>query len=132
MVRVFASGNVSEFARRVGFRQSTVNNWLSQRSMPRIDAVAQLAARTGVSPAWLLLGIGGPYESPRPQPQTEAEADAAMAAMADRMRAATLHLRRAIEELDPHHPLRLPDVPPRNEESRDDPKADVAEESDAD
>ncbi|MCY6380910.1 helix-turn-helix domain-containing protein [Hoeflea prorocentri] len=51
----------SQLARRLGVKTETVQAWETDRSEPRANRVTMLAGVLGVSPTWLLNGIG---ESP--------------------------------------------------------------------
>lgn len=51
----------SQLARRLGVKTETVHAWETDRSEPRANRVTMLAGVLGVSPTWLLNGIG---ESP--------------------------------------------------------------------
>ncbi|MEX3008806.1 helix-turn-helix domain-containing protein [Hoeflea sp. TYP-13] len=51
----------SQLARRLGVKTDTVHAWETDRSEPRANRVTMLAGVLGVSPTWLLNGIG---ESP--------------------------------------------------------------------
>ncbi|WP_419913515.1 helix-turn-helix domain-containing protein [Hoeflea sp.] len=48
----------SQLARRLGVKTDTVNAWETDRSEPRANRVTMLAGVLGVSPTWLLNGIG--------------------------------------------------------------------------
>lgn len=50
----------AELARRLGVRSNTVHDWETDRSEPRANRVTMLAGVLGVSPTWLLTGIGEP------------------------------------------------------------------------
>lgn len=60
ILRARESGDLSsgELARRLGVKKSTVDAWESDRSEPRANHVIRIAGMLGVSPAWLLGGIG--------------------------------------------------------------------------
>lgn len=49
----------AELARRLGVRSDTVRDWENDRAEPRANRVVMLAGVLGVSPTWLLTGIGG-------------------------------------------------------------------------
>ncbi len=53
--------STAQLARRLGVKSDTVNAWESDRSEPRANRVTMLAGVLGVSPTWLLNGVG---ESP--------------------------------------------------------------------
>lgn len=48
----------SQLARRLGVKSETVAAWESDRSEPRANRLTMLAGVMGVSPTWLLNGIG--------------------------------------------------------------------------
>lgn len=48
----------AELARRLGVRSDTVRDWENDRAEPRANRVVMLAGVLGVSPTWLLTGIG--------------------------------------------------------------------------
>ncbi len=50
--------STAELARRLGVRSSTVHDWETDRSEPRANRITMLAGVLGVSPTWLLTGIG--------------------------------------------------------------------------
>lgn len=53
------NGNVSEFARRTGLKQPTLNTILGERkSKPSYDVLNAIAAKTQVNALWLLTGEG--------------------------------------------------------------------------
>jgi len=49
---------VSELARRLGVKTSTIHAWESDRSLPRANRLAMLAGLLNVSLSWLLHGVG--------------------------------------------------------------------------
>ena len=51
----------SQLARRLGVKTETVQAWETDRSEPRANRITMLSGVLGVSPTWLLNGIG---ESP--------------------------------------------------------------------
>lgn len=48
----------AELARRLGVRTETLTAWESDRSEPRANRLIMLAGVLGVSPTWLLSGVG--------------------------------------------------------------------------
>lgn len=50
--------SVTQLARRLGVKTETIAAWESDRSEPRANRLTMLAGVLGVSPAWLLSGIG--------------------------------------------------------------------------
>jgi HTH-type transcriptional regulator, cell division transcriptional repressor len=50
--------SVAQLARRLGVKSSTMQGWESDRAQPRANRLAMLAGILGVSPAWMLHGIG--------------------------------------------------------------------------
>ncbi|MCP4315577.1 MAG: helix-turn-helix domain-containing protein [Hyphomicrobiales bacterium] len=54
----------SQLARRLGVKTDTVQAWESDRSEPRANRVTMLAGVLGVSPTWLLNGIGEAPSAP--------------------------------------------------------------------
>ncbi len=56
--------SVKAFANQLGVRSDTVQAWESDRSEPRSSRLVDLAGILGVSPMWLMTGMGqGPSES---------------------------------------------------------------------
>lgn len=53
--------STAQLARRLGVKSDTVNAWETDRSEPRANRLMMLAGVLGVSPTWLLNGVG---ESP--------------------------------------------------------------------
>lgn len=77
---------VSELARRLGVKNSTLQAWESDRSQPRANRLAMLAGVLNISPSWLLYGVG---TSP---------SDESGAALIDALATDLRRLRRAHEE----------------------------------
>ncbi|MBW8640417.1 helix-turn-helix domain-containing protein [Hoeflea sp. WL0058] len=50
--------STAQLARRLGVKTETVQAWENDRSEPRSNRVIMLAGMLGVSPTWLLTGIG--------------------------------------------------------------------------
>ncbi len=50
-----------QFARHVGVKKTTIQAWETDRSEPRANRLTMIAGILGVSPSWLLYGVG---ESP--------------------------------------------------------------------
>lgn len=50
--------SVAQLAGRLGVKTETIAAWESDRSEPRANRLIMLAGVLGVSPAWLLSGIG--------------------------------------------------------------------------
>lgn len=48
----------AQLARRLGVKSNTVRDWENDRAEPRANRVVMLAGVLGVSPTWLLTGIG--------------------------------------------------------------------------
>lgn len=78
--------SITELARRLGVKNSTLQAWESDRSQPRANRLAMLAGILNVSPSWLLYGVG---QSP---------SDESGAALIDALTTNLLRLRRAHEE----------------------------------
>lgn len=58
------SMSVSEVAGRIGVKPQTIAAWESDRSEPRANRLVMLAGFLGVTPTWLMHGIGqSPVES---------------------------------------------------------------------
>lgn len=57
--------SVAQLARRLGVKTETVSAWESDRSEPRANRLIMLAGMLGVSPTWLLNGVG---DAPSAQP----------------------------------------------------------------
>jgi HTH-type transcriptional regulator, cell division transcriptional repressor len=50
--------SVAQLARRLGVKAETIAAWESDRSEPRANRLIMLAGVLGVSPTWLLNGVG--------------------------------------------------------------------------
>lgn len=55
--------STAQLARRLGVKTNTVQAWETDRSEPRANRIIMLAGMIGVSPAWLLTGIGDAPET---------------------------------------------------------------------
>ena len=75
LIHIRYSGNVAEFSRNLGKRESVIRNWL-KGAQPRLADVVRMARAERVSLAWLTEGIG-----PDPEPVAPGQF-----AIADRMR----------------------------------------------
>lgn len=64
------SMSVGQVAERIGVKAQTISAWESDRSEPRANRLVMLAGFLGVTPTWLMQGIG----------QAPAEPDAAESA----------------------------------------------------
>jgi transcriptional regulator with XRE-family HTH domain len=53
--------NQTQFATRIGIGQGQLNNYLTNKFIPRRDVGDRIAAALGISPAWLLYGEGSPH-----------------------------------------------------------------------
>lgn len=58
--REAAGFTLPQLARSIGVRRETLAAWESDRSEPRANRLVTLAGLLGVSPVWLLSGIGEP------------------------------------------------------------------------
>lgn len=60
LVRARSTSGMSELdlARRLGVKRATIQSWESDRAEPRSNRLSMLAGVLGVSPTWLLHGIG--------------------------------------------------------------------------
>lgn len=55
----------AQLARRIGVKTATVTGWEAGRSEPRANRLTMLAGFLGISPTWLLYGVGdAPVDSP--------------------------------------------------------------------
>lgn len=62
--REAAGVTVAQAARRLGVKTVTWQGWENDRSEPRSNKLTMIAGTLGVSPAWLLTGLGdGPTEA---------------------------------------------------------------------
>lgn len=52
----------AQLARRIGVKSSTMQAWESDRSEPRANRLTMLAGFLGVTPTWLLCGVGNGRE----------------------------------------------------------------------
>ncbi len=50
--------STAQLARRLGVQTATIQAWENDRAQPRANRLAMLAGMLGVSPAWLLHGVG--------------------------------------------------------------------------
>lgn len=48
----------AQLARRLGVKTTTIQGWESDRALPRANRLTMLAGVLGVSPVWLLHGVG--------------------------------------------------------------------------
>ncbi len=87
--------STAQLARRLGVKSSTVNDWETDRSEPRANRVTMLAGVLGVSPTWLLTGIG---ESPA-APEVHSELRVLMTQIA-RLRDSHDDMSKTIETLE--------------------------------
>ncbi len=87
--------STAQLARRLGVKSNTVNDWETDRSEPRANRVTMLAGVLGVSPTWLLTGIG---ESPA-APEVHSELRVLMAQIA-RLRDSHGDMAKTIETLE--------------------------------
>lgn len=60
--------SMAQLARRLGIKTSTLKMWETDRSEPRSNRLAMLAAFLNVSPTWLLVGKG---DAPSPHTLTD-------------------------------------------------------------
>jgi len=60
--------SVSDIANQIGVKKATMDAWETDRSEPRSNKLTTLSGILGVSPTWLLYGVGS-------SPQTETVAD---------------------------------------------------------
>jgi HTH-type transcriptional regulator, cell division transcriptional repressor len=56
--REAAAYSAARFARTLGVKKETLDAWESDRSEPRANRLVTMAGLLGVSPSWLLHGIG--------------------------------------------------------------------------
>lgn len=56
--RTSAAISVAEAARRLGVKKATYESWEADRSEPRAHHMVRLAGIMGVSPAWIIGGMG--------------------------------------------------------------------------
>ncbi len=87
--------STAQLARRLGVKSNTVNDWETDRSEPRANRVTMLAGVLGVSPTWLLTGIG---ESPA-APEVHSELRVLMTQIA-RLRDSHDDMSKTIETLE--------------------------------
>ncbi|MEO3386278.1 helix-turn-helix transcriptional regulator [Mesorhizobium sp. CAU 1741] len=67
--REAAGLTVAQAARRLGVMTESWNAWERDRDVPRASRLTMMAGLLGVSPSWLLTGMGsGPFERPEEQP----------------------------------------------------------------
>lgn len=63
LAREAARLTMAQAARRLGVQTSSWNAWECDRANPRSNRLAMMAGLLGVSPSWLLTGVGaGPVE----------------------------------------------------------------------
>jgi transcriptional regulator with XRE-family HTH domain len=87
--------STAQLARRLGVKSNTVSDWETDRSEPRANRITMLAGVLGVSPTWLLTGIG---ESPS-APEVNSELRVLLAQLS-RLRASHASMGRTIETLE--------------------------------
>ena len=51
----------AQFSRAIGVPDSTLRQWVDHGAEPPADAITQICLATGVSPHWLILGIGSMF-----------------------------------------------------------------------
>lgn len=62
--RESAGYSEANFAKTLGIKKQTLTSWESDRSEPRANRLIMISGLLGVSPAWLLHGVGeSPQES---------------------------------------------------------------------
>ncbi|MEO1397559.1 MAG: helix-turn-helix transcriptional regulator [Pseudomonadota bacterium] len=66
--RVAANLSVNDIAKQIGVKKQTLEAWETDRSEPRSNKLTTLSGLLGVSPTWLLYGVGS-------SPQTETVSD---------------------------------------------------------
>ncbi|MGH6861167.1 MAG: helix-turn-helix domain-containing protein [Phyllobacterium sp.] len=54
------SMSVNQVAERIGVKAQTISAWESDRSEPRANRLVMIAGFLGVTPTWLMHGIGRP------------------------------------------------------------------------
>lgn len=60
---------VAQAARHLGVMTDSWNAWERDRDVPRASRLTMMAGLLGVSPSWLLTGIGaGPFVKPKEKP----------------------------------------------------------------
>lgn len=74
----------AQLARRLGVKSSTVQAWESDRSEPRANRLTMLAGFLGVTPTWLLYGVGN-------APEDDPSADALKIVKAQVTKLKTMH-----------------------------------------
>ena len=62
----FDNATIAEIARRLGVPHATVSNYYKEGRLPAPDVLIKIAAETGVSLNWLLMGRGDMYAGSRP------------------------------------------------------------------
>ena len=86
----------AQLARRLGVRSHTLQAWESDRSQPRANRLSMLAGVLGVSPSWLLHGVGA---SPNEDEAGNAAAEA-MALQLDRLKRLHLETAQVIRQIE--------------------------------
>lgn len=97
--REVAGLSVAQAARRLGVMTESWNAWERDRDVPRANRMTMMAGLLGVSPSWLLSGVGaGPFMPPEQQPAELMEAfrqtSAEIAALNRRMQTIARRLER--------------------------------------
>jgi transcriptional regulator with XRE-family HTH domain len=64
--KTFDNATIATIARRLGIPHATVSNYYKSGRLPAPDVLIKIAAETGVSLNWLLLGTGDMYAGTRP------------------------------------------------------------------
>lgn len=93
--RDLAELTVEEAASRIGVTAETLAEWESDRSEPRANKIMILAGVLGVSPAWLISGVGD-----APQPPGLAMAIGEMSGEITRLKELALQLTASAENLE--------------------------------
>ena len=93
--RDMAALSLQETASRIGVTDETLSEWESDRSEPRANKIMTLAGILGVSPAWLISGVG---EAPQPPGITVAVDE--MTGEINRLRELALQITASVESLE--------------------------------
>lgn len=64
--KTFDHASIATIARRLGLPHATVSNYYKDGRIPAPDVLIKIAAETGVSLNWLLMGTGEMYAGERP------------------------------------------------------------------
>jgi transcriptional regulator with XRE-family HTH domain len=93
--REHAGMSVSDFAKRLGVKKTTIENWEDDQSEPRANKLQMISGILGVSVIWLLTGEGEELSAP----ETGEEINADALSLLTEIRDIKAQLKRSSEQL---------------------------------